>query len=169
MRKMILMLGTVLIATILISGSAVAVTYWIFDIDDSGDCTNITNIIGSDDGNDATIGVSGSPDKLGWAVLDLGEFNPMPPSKDFTVYGSSLGGNVEEDYSINVSEDPDDTDGVGLGNGDDNGNEVFTTPSTQGSSWRYIIIRGLSGDDDTAPIDDPVYGPEIDAIGWVWP
>jgi hypothetical protein len=159
------MLGTILIATILISGSAVAVTYWIFEINDYGDCTNITNIAGSDDNSYATIGVTG-PDSLGWAVLDFGEFNAMPPSKDFTVYGWISMYNLEEEYSINVSYDPDDTDGVGLGNGVDTSDEVFTTPSTQGRSWRYVIIRGLSGDTDGS---DSNYGPEIDAIGWVWP
>jgi hypothetical protein len=56
MRKAILMLGTLLIAVILISGPAVAVWYYIFDITDYDDCTNITNIVGAEDSNDATIG-----------------------------------------------------------------------------------------------------------------
>jgi hypothetical protein len=162
MRKLIMILGTILITSILISGSVVAVWYYIFDITDYGDCTNITNIAGSPDSSYASIGVNsgGASGILGWAVLDLGEFNPMPPSKSFTVYG---GGGTTEEYSINVSEDADDTDGVGLGNGDDGGDDVFTTPSTQGKSWRYIIIRGLSGARDSD------WGPEIDAIGWEWP
>jgi hypothetical protein len=164
MRKIILMLGTILMATILISGSAVAAAlYYIMHVDDSGDCTDIDEILGGEDNTYATIGVTtgGASGILGCAVLNLSDANPMPPSTNFIVYGG--GGGADEEYSINVSQYPNDIVGVYLGNGVDDSDEVFTTPSLQGSAWQFIIIRGLSGDKSGG---DLIWGPEIDAVGW---
>jgi hypothetical protein len=164
MRKIIALIGTMLIATILISGSAVAALYYIMYVDYSVDCTNINEILGGEDNTYATIGVnSGGTGTFGCAVLNLSDANPMPPSTSFTVYGWTGVGNLEEEYSINVSQYPNDAIGVYLGNGDDSSNEVFTTPSLQGSAWQFIIIRGLSGEKD---LIDSIWGPEIDAVGW---
>jgi hypothetical protein len=159
MKKIILILGTILIATILISGSAVAASWFIVYVDDSGSVTNINNILGGDDGSHASIGVNvGGGGNLGWAVLNLSDSAPMPPSTTFTVFAA--GGATTEEYSINVSQYPNDVVGVWLGNGDDSGDFDFTTPSLQGSAWQFIIIRALTG------AQDSIYGPEIDAIGW---
>jgi hypothetical protein len=83
----------------------------------------------------------------------------MGPSQDFTVFADS---SISEVYNISVAETSED-DGEYLGSGQDNTDETFTTPSTSGKSWRYIIIRGWSG----VTLDGP-YGPDIDAIGWEW-
>jgi hypothetical protein len=48
-----------------------------------------------------------------------------------------------------------------IGNGYDADNCVFTAPSNY--DWQYVIITGSSGSTDWT---DPIYGPEIDAVGF---
>jgi hypothetical protein len=158
MRKMILMLGTLLITiTILISGSVVAP--YVIDVTDHANCTNIDEIRYIYDTVYASLG-DYSGYVLGWAVLDLGSGGAMGPSTNFIVYATSP---AEEVYNISVAETPED-DGWYLGSGIDTQNETFTTPSDPGRSWRYIIIRGWTGLPEQT--GDYGYGPDIDAIGY---
>ena len=158
-------LGILLIVTILISGSVVAGTWhhvtWIFE----EDTTNTDNINGAPDGSDATIGVNGifpNPDKLGWVFLDLGSGNEMGLSQNFTVFANS---SVREEYDVWVSETNETISPMDYcGRGNDTYPEEFWTPSTHGKVWRGIYIKGVTGVIGTIP--DPIYGPDIDAVGW---
>jgi hypothetical protein len=165
MRKIILMLGTILIATILISGSAVAGWHY-STIYSSYNCTSITNIEGAEDGYHATLGVDGSPVQnpgtLGWVLLDLSSDNAMGPDQDFTVFADS---SIEELYDAYVGETPNPYATSWVGQGGDTNDEIFTTPSTPNKAYRYIFIEGTTGSVDL----DPHYGPEIDAVGWESP
>ena len=158
-----MILGTVLIAAvILISGSAVAP--WVTTVISSSYCTNINKITGASDDDHATLGETGIPpllDQKGTARLDLGSGNGMPADQDFTVF-ADFGGETEY-YDVFVGEDLDNLTLVGEDQ-DDQRDHDFTTPLF-GSSWRYIILVGKSGDVDE--MYDPDYGPEIDAVGWI--
>ena len=159
MRKLITILGTLLIAvTILISGSAVApwVT-WIYEENTSD--TDYIN--GAPNGYYASLGKNGPPAVLGLVVLDLGAANAMGPNQQFTVFADS---SVSENYTVAVSETAED-DGVEVGSGEDTQNHTFYTPSTPRKSWRYIILTGTSGVTAYAG-GDYYYGPDIDAVGW---
>ncbi len=158
MRKKVAIFGTILIAAILIfSGSAVATWVWVTWIDEDN-TTNPDYINGAPDSNAATIGES-SPDILGWIICDLGSSNVMPNSQNFSVFGYST---EPEDYTVWVSETHLRFEDY-VGSGTDDTTEIFTTPSTGGDSWRYILICGTSG---YITLTDPIYGPEIDAVGW---
>ncbi|UCE74068.1 MAG: hypothetical protein JSV56_13780 [Methanomassiliicoccales archaeon] len=158
MRKILMILGTLLTVTILLSGSAVAI--WYYAQDASGtDCTNELNARFAPDGNHATVGKN--PSTLGNLVLDL-KTNPMGNSQDFTVFANSV---VNETYHVEVMTD-DLTINTSVGDGWDTENLTFTTPSAPGHNWQYIIIHGVTG---LTNINDPIYGPEIDAVGWEAP
>jgi hypothetical protein len=87
----------------------------------------------------------------------------MGPLQDFTVFGTNGTGN-NETYDVLVSEQPNLVDFVYVGSGWDSEDLTFTTPATDPASWRYIWINGTSGNKHI--IFDPIYGPEIDAVGW---
>jgi hypothetical protein len=164
MRKTIAILGTLLIAAVLIiSGSAVAAWYYIDHVETELYATNSGNIVGGPDSSFATCGQNGRPNKLGYIVGDLGSGNEMGPLQDFTVFANMTNG-INETYDVLVSEHPNLVDFVYVGSGWDSENLVFTTPGTDPSSWRYIWINGTSG--YTHPTFDPIHGPEIDAVGW---
>jgi hypothetical protein len=169
MRKAVMILGTVLIATmIFISGSAVAGTWHYIDhVESSNYCTNPNYAVGYDDRFYASIGINGSPPTLpvlGAICLDLGSGNEMPPSQNFTVFASST---ISEIYDVWVTDDPADVENhVWVGENSDTANHYYTTPSTPDMSWRWVYIQGLTGDDINR---DPAYGPEIDAVGWYEP
>jgi hypothetical protein len=163
MRKAIMILGTILIAAvILISGSAVAWTYAKVIIH-SNDCTNIDKILGQDDNVHATLGKN--YDKIGAVLLDLDEGYEMPADQDFTVFadGSILGNGKTEYYEVFVSQDLITFELVG--SDDDQDDHVFTTPD-YGSLWRYIHIACTENGGDYHPTLDPEFGPEVDAVGW---
>ncbi len=169
MRKTIMILGTILIAAvILISGSAVAGTWHYIDhVESSVDCTNPDNAVGQDDGIHATIGINSSgldPAKLGAICLDLGSGNEMGPNQEFWVNASSR---VSEEYNVWVTDDPADlANHVYVGQNEDTAKHNFITPLTPNMSWRWVYIQGETGDDTNR---DPTYGPEIDAVGWESP
>jgi hypothetical protein len=159
MRKMIMILGTILItAMVLISGSAVAtwvhVTYfW------ETNTTNPGNIDGAPDGTVASLGKNVPPPTLGSIHLDLGPSNAMPNSQDFTVFAGSI---VNETYYVYVGETSDVNASSYIGTGWDTENLTFQTPSMGDGAWRYIFLEGITG----ALSTDPGPGPEIDAVGW---
>ena len=158
MRRTVAICGTFLIAAVLIiSGSAVAAWYYAVSVDDGADYTDGNEMLGSDDDDHGTLGID-SPLRLGWISLDLGSGNEMGPSQDFTVFANSAD---SEEYSVHV-QDPGKNVPVWLGNNYDLADHDFTTPSTFGKTWRYIILVGESGLDT----GDYAYGPDIDAVGW---
>lgn len=162
MRKNILILGTLLITTvIIISGSAVAWAY-VRTILVNSSCSNLNEILGSEDDTHATLG-SGSSSP-GSATLDLGSGYEMPANQDFTVFadGSVVGNGKTEYYEVFVSQNNMTFETVGTN--DDQSDHVFTTPN-YGSSWRYIIIECTENGGDYDLSLDPLYGPEVDAIG----
>ena len=159
MKKAFMFLGTILIAAvILISGSVVAPCTWVYviTVTESGNTTDTNEILDIDDGVHITLGQG--PSTLGYVIVDLGSSNAMPANQEFSV-NASFGGQTE-DYSVSVSENL--VVDVPVGTGDDSGDTTFDTPST-GSAWRYIILTGTSGSTSGS---DPIYGPELDAVGW---
>ena len=161
MKRFKAILGTVLIAAVfIISGSAVATMVYV-EVYDWEDCTNIDEIEGINDGTYATIGVNGPPEKLGWVIVMLANSAVMGPSQDFTVFAGSI---IAEDYSVYVGETEYFAFSMYVGDGVDTGNEVFYTPSTPGKLYPYIFIIGIYGERD--PATDPIYGPDIDAVGF---
>lgn len=163
MKRSIAILGTILITVvILISGSAVAPWHHAVGIYHYENVSDRFNILGAPNGTYASLGFDGPPPELGVIVLDLGSGNEMGPSQDFTVFADTA---VEEDYSAAVAESPED-DGVWVGDGEDTQDFNFTTPSTPGMEWRYIILIGTSGVTAFSG-GDYYYGPDIDAVGWI--
>ncbi|UCE36801.1 MAG: hypothetical protein JSW00_14985 [Thermoplasmata archaeon] len=163
MRRFIAILGTLLIAmVIIISGSAVATWVYVTWIDEDN-TSNTDNINGAPDDNYASLGEDGPPPVLGWVLLDLGSGNEMPFSQEFTVFADS---SMEENYSVWVGETTEKATMSYVGDGSDLDDEIFTTPSQPfNGSWRYIYIEATSG--LTAfEGGDYVYGPDIDAVGW---
>jgi hypothetical protein len=160
MRKFVTLIGTLLIATILICGSAVALTwYYLQSVVRSEDCTNPLEARFKEDGVHATLGVNTPTWKLGEIMLDLGEGNEMGHDQYFTVFANS---SVWEQYRLWIHDDEDHSWGPYEGADDDN--EIFKTPPITGVSWRYIEIHGITG---ASPVPfDPIYGPEIDAVGY---
>lgn len=163
MRKAIMFLGTILIATvILISGSAVA-WYFAKGIILEDNTTNIGKILGPDDDDHATLGLN--PSSLGFVVLDLGAGFEIPHNTAFTVFatpGAFYDNYLSEEYLVAVGEDSDSFELVG--GDDDQGDHVFTTPNKPGNLYRYILITGTSGEEGVQ--GDWNYGPEVDAVGW---
>jgi hypothetical protein len=159
MKRFIVILGTLLIATvIIISGSAVAT--WVYvTVYSSDNCTDIDEIEGAPDDDYASLGEYGPPAVLGWVLLDLGSANAMPNSQDFTVFAGSA---ANETYEVHVIETPEPENKKYVGTGYDTKDFIFQTPSTGIEPWRYIYIMGTSGD----WASDPAYGPDIDAVGW---
>jgi hypothetical protein len=149
-------LGILFTTTILLSGSATAVYVYGVSIYGSNLSTNTNSILGAPDSNHATLGQN--PSSLGYIVVDLGASNAMPASTQFTVFAD--GGGITEYYTVSVSEDMTTESYVGYDS--DSGDKVFYTPSS-GSSWRYIRLAGATG---STSVWDPIYGPEIDAVGW---
>lgn len=161
MRKIITILGILLIITVLISGSSVATWRYVIWIDEDN-TTNRDNIDGAEDGNFATLGVNTPTETLGWILLDLDRGYEMPPNQDFTVFADS---SESEQYSVYVS--PSSTGGTYVGSNYDTADHDFTTPSSgSGPTYRYIKLVGLTG---YIIGGDPIYGPEIDAVGWDQP
>jgi hypothetical protein len=161
MRKLIVILVTTLIATILISGSSVATLCWVWDVHSYNNCSNPDNAEGSQDGSYATIGYEGDD---GWIILDWSDTTAPGPSENFTVYG---GGGITEDYVVKVI-NLYMTNTQTVGTGDDSGNNVFTTPATPpGEGWRYVRIEGDATGGTSR--EDPLTGPEIDAVSWDGP
>jgi hypothetical protein len=162
MRKTITILGTMIITSIiLISGSVVAPWVYGESVYNSEYASNESNILGAPGGGDATLGENLPSQRTGAIVVELNSSDAMPPDQQFTVFaGGTL---VNETYSVSVSEDGE-TDVIYRGDGDDQSDYVFTTPSTPGKSWRYIHLAGTSG--SRVGLDD-IYGPEIDAVGWI--
>jgi hypothetical protein len=155
-RRIITILGILLIVTILISGSVVAP--YIISAAGSVNCTNQTYATGSPDTQHATAGKN-SPPTLGVLRLDFGSGNEMDPDQIFTVYASSA---MNESYGVQV-ESHNSTVQTAIGNGWDTQNCDFTTPSESGWKWRWVIITGSSG---VIAWNDAIYGPEVDAVGY---
>ena len=168
MKKVVGILGVLGIAAIIIiSGSAVAT--WVYvTVYDYDDCVNIDYIERAPDGYHATLGINVAPPPpyglLGSVILGLGSSNKMPPSTDFTVFADVYwGGNAErETYEVLVGDNVNPF--VSVGSADDQGDHDFTTPSTPGKEYQYIKIEATSGEPPVP--SDPIYGPEIDAVGW---
>jgi hypothetical protein len=163
MRRFIAILGTLLIAVvIIISGSAVAT--WVYvTVYSSNSCTDITDIEAAEDNVYASLGQDGPPPVLGWVLLDLGSVNEMPSSQDFTVFADT---SVEENYSVWVGITNVIATMSYVGQGSDLDDEIFQTPSQPAhGGWQYIYILGTSGIAGAVG-GDYAYGPDIDAVGW---
>jgi hypothetical protein len=168
MRKAIMMLRTLLIATvIIISGSAVGQTWHCAqEVEFEENCTDENEILYEPNGSSASIGKS-NPDVLGRILVDLGEGNAMGANQNFTVFGGSLLNLYKEEYDVWVSEDSETIDYEDYcGRGDDREYEEFQTPSDLEKEWRYIYIHAVLGDPDGG---GPAFGPDIDAVGWYEP
>jgi len=159
-----IILGILLIATILLCGSAVAP--WTVSTSGSTNCTNPDNALGaSGTSGDATVGQN--PSTLGVLMLDLGSGNEMGADQLFTVYGYISINNINETYNITIYVDDDLRVSYGPYNGWDSEELEFTTPlSPPDPEWRYIEITGRSGQTYFENQYDTIYGPEIDAVGW---
>lgn len=161
MRRAVAIVGTLLITvTILISSSAVAYWLYIMRVDSSENCTNPNDARYSPDGDHATIG--NNEPTLGWIILDLGLGIGMNGSQEFTVFASST---VKETYKIRLLSDPWKVASSWWTGCDDTTDEDFTAPATPpGQIWRYFEIHSEEGDNSDE--SDPIYGSEIDAIGF---
>jgi hypothetical protein len=163
MRKIVAILGTLLIATvIIISGSAVAGWYYAFYVDSYQDCKNRFDALYEPDGSHATIGINEPNLTLGWIILDLGEQTGMLGGQEFTVYASS---SVKETYKIRLISTHKVTYSSWWTGCDDTKNEDFTAPETPPQGiWRYYEIHSEEGNNSDE--NDPIYGSEIDAVGY---
>jgi hypothetical protein len=160
-RKITTILGFLIIATILISGSAVA-TWRYATSQNNIECTNPDEALDDPDEVYATIGNNGPLPELGVINLSMGE-HPIKWDTEFTIIGApDFRGNINETYGVEVMTANFTVQTV-IGNGYDAANCVFTTPSEPEWYWQYVVITGSSGETDS---EDSIYGPEIDAVGW---
>jgi hypothetical protein len=159
MRKTIMMTGTILIVAVILISGAVAAWVYVDRLYSSYNCTDPDEALGVDDGIHASLGQVGPPPVWGWMFLELNISDVMPNSQDFTVYAES---SIEETYLVSVSETPDPDEATYVGTGYDTDDEIFTTPSTGGGAWRYILIEA----ETSSTVWDPAPGAEIDAVGW---
>ena len=162
MRRNVAILGILLTVVILISGSAVAPWHFVAWVQEDH-TTNPDYIDGAPNGDDASLGeyIPPADPVLGWILLDLGSGNEMGPGQDFTVFADNP---VNETYDVGVSPDTSPAHTQYVGSGWDTENLTFQTPGEPfNGEWRYIFIQGTSGD---LTFMDPIYGPEIDAVGW---
>jgi hypothetical protein len=164
MRKFIAILGTVLIAAvIIISGSAVAP--WVDHVEISTNCTNPDWAVGAPDLWHATVGQN--PSTLGELLLDLDAGNEMGASQLFTVYGFDNIDNINETYTLTIFNN-DFSASYGPYYGWDSADLDFYTPAFPLSpEWRFYGIIGTSGRIDFTNHVDTIYGPEINAVGWI--
>ncbi|UCE38183.1 MAG: hypothetical protein JSW00_02800 [Thermoplasmata archaeon] len=93
-------LVTLLIATILSSGSAVAAWFYAGSVYSAGDCENPEEALGAPDSVYATVGTNEPDPALGDLWLDMG-FSGIPDSQLFTVFGTN-GWGKEEEYTVRV-------------------------------------------------------------------
>ena len=160
MRKGIMILGTILIAMVLlISGSAVAQWKYVEWID-YRDVTNRDGINGPENNDPVSLGNVGPPVECGWILCDLGSGNEMSNSQHFTVFAACTVNVHNESYNVSVGESLDDM--INVGTGYDTMSMVFQTPSTGGDAWRYINLTAYFSDTRA----DPAPGAELDAVGW---
>jgi len=161
MRRTVEILGTLLIAAvILISGSVVATMVYAQHVVSYANVTNPLNIRYVDNDEYASLAVYiGEICTIGWIFIDLDLGNEMPNSQDFTVFADT---DIEEIYLVSVGETSDLRYVTYVGTGSDIIDRTFTTPSSGGGAWRYILIEGYIGSTDP----DPEPGPDIDAVGW---
>ncbi len=161
MKRYTAILGILLTITILISSSALAQPTWHYAQDYSQiNCTDPGEALYAPDDDHASCGKN-TPQVLGTLTLDLGQNSDdwMGPNEDFTVWGQP--GGVNESYDVGLI-DSKGNPSAGGWSGYDAADLTFTTPSGE-ARWRYIVITGTSGGTDAG---DPIYGPEIDAVGW---
>jgi hypothetical protein len=164
MRKAIMILGTILIAAvILISGSAVAAT-WHYGVSivEYYHCTSPDDVIDQPDDEYCSLGTSAQD--LGWILINLSYGHGMGPEQQFWVFADST---YVEEYLVFVCAEPNYQTTYPVGEGSDTADEDFFTPVTHCpvDGWIYILLIGKTG--DARP--DPVYGPDIDAVGWYEP
>jgi hypothetical protein len=158
MRKYVTILGTLLIATILYSGSAVATWIYAGSVYSSTDCENPEDALGEPDGEWATIGTSDPIPACGNLILDFGA-SGIPNFETLWVIGQGTG--EDEDYQIFVYQE-DFGKYWGPRTRSDQGNEDFAlSDADPGHKWQYVLFYGVNG--QTGP-GDPIYGPEIDAV-----
>lgn len=162
MKRSIAIIGSLLTVTVLLSGSSLAYQWHYVDsVFRAEDCTNEGDAVGAPNGDHATIGQSGEVAKLGIIILNMSIDNAIPPDTTFTVFASSA---IEETYNLSIIDEDwvyriDYPSPKG-----DTTNQDFYVPGSPTVHWCYIEIRGLTGDDSDP--SDPIYGPEIDAVGW---
>ncbi len=159
MRKFLIILGSLFTIILLISSSGVAQT-WHYGVTVHGsvDCANPDEILDAPDGVYCSIG-NGLLLRLGEIVVNLSNTGKMGSNQAFTIFASST---YSEDYSVTIAEDPNFVTSEYLGQDDDLSNANFTTPGKVTSGWQYIKLVGITGDTRA----DPLYGPDIDAVGW---
>jgi hypothetical protein len=165
-KKHMTVLGALLTLTMLIGtsvpvqaqtwhyGQSIYYGYW-----GTQNCHNATNALSGPNTLFATAGTNGPPPALGKCVIDLGSGNEMGPNQNFTVFATSV---VNETYWVTVWVDNTSRHSTGW-YGYDVKNYEFFTPPTSGKLWRFIEIVGITG---SISGSDPIYGPEIDAVGW---
>ncbi|UCE39252.1 MAG: hypothetical protein JSW00_08555 [Thermoplasmata archaeon] len=161
MRKYIAIFGTLLIATILLSGSAVAIGTYAGTVYAYTDCENPEEALDEPDTTYATVGTNIPDPATGDLWLDFG-FVGIPDSTILRVYGTQ-GSGQDENYYIEVWRADWGDSCVGTGGHSDLVVNNFTTGTTPTSFWRFVNINGETG--STGP-GDTIYGPEIDAVGY---
>ncbi|UCE39244.1 MAG: hypothetical protein JSW00_08515 [Thermoplasmata archaeon] len=160
-----IMLGTLLIATILFSGSAVAAWYYAGSVYSAVDCENPEEALGAPDSSYATVGTNEPTPATGDLWLDMG-FTGIPDNQLFTVFGTN-GWGLKEEYTVEVYRDDFLAScGPWNNNWDTVDNNFTTGTSGSGHVWRYVKIDGEDGQTDAT---DTIYGPEIDAVGYEYP
>ncbi|UCF08928.1 MAG: hypothetical protein JSW28_04355 [Thermoplasmata archaeon] len=158
MRRIIAILGTLLAVAVLISGPVFAATWhYGVSVESYYNCTNPNEILGAPDDKYCSLGTSA--EDLGEIIINLSYSGAMGRKQVFWVFAQSA---YQEPYNVYISTRPDFADSVDLGLGYDDADQYFETPDEATIGWRYIQLVGVDGVSDP----DPVYGPDIDAVGW---
>jgi hypothetical protein len=153
--------GLLIVAMIIISGSAVATSYYVIRVDSQTSCTSASNILYTEDGSYATIGQN--PSTLGEIIIDFGVGTGMEDGDPFTIFADSI---KLETYKIRLINDATPPYRSSWWTGQDDTTDVVLYAPDPGSGrvWRYVEIHSENG--DTSDDGDTIYGSDIDAVGF---
>ncbi|UCE37054.1 MAG: hypothetical protein JSW00_16425, partial [Thermoplasmata archaeon] len=139
-------LGTLLIATILLSGSVVATWKWAPEITYSIDCTNPEDALDAPDDTYATVGTNIPDPGTGDLMLDFG-FTGIPDYTYVWVMGTD-GWGLPENYTINIFLSDGETYCGPWFNNNDTYDHSFLTDDSGDDVWQYVQILGTTGQTD---------------------
>ena len=170
MKKVIIIIGTLVVMMILISQNAIAATYYANTIEAYENVVNRTDILGSPDTDQATLGEHKiGKDFLGQIWLGFNAPVGFGPGDTVTIYVNDYWGE-EEYYKVQFLVDypPDEYPSGWYGPFSDQQDNPITVlsptpPLPVGLSYHYVKIFATSG---TTGAQDTLYGPEIDAVSF---
>jgi hypothetical protein len=141
-----------------------AAGYWADTVEYEWNCTNSGDILGTNDGDHASLGVNGPPRQIGGIIISF-EIAAIHPDSTIWIYASSA---LKEEYRWKLLGNLGSESSWTI-NCDDTTNSYFDVPDDPDGpgpeGWVEMLIE--TEDDYNIPDpdrDDPIWGSEIDAV-----